>query len=551
MGAAAEHTGVAERQHYGVTFALLAAAGISYALLQSLVAPALPDIQQSLHTSVSSVSWVLTAYLLSASIATPLIGRLGDMYGKERLLVIVLVFLCAGTAVSAVATSMSVMLVGRVAQGAAGGIFPLAFGIIRDEFPRERVAGGIGLMSALLGVGGGAGVVLAGPIVEHLSYHYLFWLPLILLVPTTLAIHLFVPESPIRVGGTVNWAGAALMALGLAAVLIALSEATSWHWLSARTLGLLALGAVLLAAWVRNETRSSHPLVDMRMMRIRGVWTTNTVAALLGFGMYSSFILLPEYVETPERAGYGFGSSVTGAGLFLVPSTLAMLVAGAQTGRLEKRFGSKPPLLAGALLATSSYAILAFARGERWQIYVAALLLGAGIGLAFAAMVNLIIENVGPAETGIATGMNTVTRTVGGAFGGAITASILAASVDASGYPSAHSFTIAFGGLRARPRGRRRRRSRDPQAPAGTRLRRPRGGRSPGGVRAAARRRRLSGRLGRRRWPSTPPGRRYSSATRSSRSSRHAQALATTVTSARAMPARRRVEAMTGLGWAA
>jgi EmrB/QacA subfamily drug resistance transporter len=433
-----------DRQHYNVTFALLAAAGVSYALLQSLVAPALPDIQQALHTSVESVSWVLTAYLLSASIATPLIGRLGDMYGKERLLVVVLVVLCLGTAVSAVATSLAVMLVGRVIQGAAGGIFPLAFGIIRDEFPRDRVAGGIGLMSALLGVGGGAGVVLAGPIVQHLSYHYLFWLPLLLLIPTTFAIHRFVPESPIRVGGSVNWRGAALMSLGLAALLIAVSEASAWHWLSARTLLLLAVGVVLLVFWVRSEIRAEQPLVDMRMMRIRGVWTTNAVAGLLGFGMYASFILIPEYVETPEAAGYGFGATVTAAGLFLVPSTLAMLLAGAQTGRLEKRFGSKPPLLAGALFAAASYGLLAFARDQTWEVYLAALLLGVGIGLAFAAMVNLIIENVGPAETGIATGMNTVTRTVGGAFGGAATASILAASVQHDGHPSSHGFTIAF-----------------------------------------------------------------------------------------------------------
>lgn len=157
-----------------MTFVLLAAAGVTYALLQSLVVSALPDIQHALHTSVNAVTWVLTAYLLSASIATPLIGRLGDMYGKERLLVAVLVPFCVATVITAVATSLAVMLVGRVLQSAAGGIFPLAFGIIRDEFPRERVAGGIGLMSALLGVGGGAGVVLAGPVVDHLSYHYLF-----------------------------------------------------------------------------------------------------------------------------------------------------------------------------------------------------------------------------------------------------------------------------------------------------------------------------------------------------------------------------------------
>jgi EmrB/QacA subfamily drug resistance transporter len=442
--AAADGETLVHRQHYSVTFALLAAAGIAYALLQSLVAPALPDLQQALHTSVNSVSWVLTAYLLSASIATPLIGRLGDMYGKERLLVVVLILLCVATVVSALATSLEVMLIGRVVQGAAGGLFPLAFGIIRDEFPRERIAGGIGLMSALLGVGGGAGIVLAGPIIQHLSYHYLFWLPLILLVPATLAIHLFVPESPVRVPGRVNWVGALLMSLGLALVLVAISEAAVWHWLSVKTLGGLVIGVVFLVIWIGSEAASEQPLVDMRMMRIRGVWTTNAVAALLGFGMYSSFILLPEYVETPARVGYGFGASVTGAGVFLVPSTVAMLILGAQTGRLERRFGSKPPLLAGALLTTASYALLTFARSDPWQIYVAATLLGAGIGLAFAAMVNLIIENVGPAETGVATGMNTVTRSVGGAFGGSAVASILAGTVHA-GYPSAHGFTAAFG----------------------------------------------------------------------------------------------------------
>jgi EmrB/QacA subfamily drug resistance transporter len=434
-----------ERQHYQVTFALLALAAISYALLQSLVAPALPDIQHALHTSVNSVSWVLTAYLLSASIATPLIGRLGDMYGKERLLVAVLAALCVASVVCALANSLAVMLVGRVVQGAAGGIFPLAFGIIRDEFPRERVAGGIGVMSALAGVGGGLGVVLAGPVVDHLSFHYLFWLPLIPLVIATVSIHLLVPESPVRVPGRVNWGAAALMSGGLAALLLGVSEASSWQWLSAKTLTVLAVGVLLLVAWVRAEVASSQPLVDMRMMRIRGVWTTNTVAFLLGFGMYSSFILLPDYVETATRAGYGFGASVTAAGLFLAPSTVAMLIMGAQAGRLEKRFGSKPPLLAGAALTMVSYAFLALARGERWEIYCASLLLGAGIGLAFAAMVNLIIENVGPEETGVATGMNAVTRTVGGAFGGSVVASILAGTVGAAGFASVHGYTVAFG----------------------------------------------------------------------------------------------------------
>lgn len=423
---------------------MLALGGLSYALLQSLVAPALPDIQHALHTSEGSVSWVLTSYLLSASVATPLIGRLGDIYGKEHVLLIVLALLSFGTLVSALSTSLALMLVGRTIQGAAGGIFPLAFGIIRDEFPRAKVAEAIGLMSALLGVGGGAGVVLAGPIVGRLSFHYLFWLPLVPIVVATVATRLFVPESPVKVAGRISWLSVALMSLGLIAVLLAVTEATTWHWLSAKTLGLIVVGIAVLALWVRGESRSAQPLVDMRMMRIRGVWTTNTVAFLVGFGMYSSFILLPQFVEAPSSTGYGFGSSVTAAGLFLLPSTASVLVFGALTGRLERIFGSKPPLLAGGVLMTASFVLLAAGSDSPWEIYVAAGLLGAGIGLSFAAMANLIIENVGPTQTGVATGMNTVMRTLGGAFGGAVTASLIAATVGVSGYATAGGYTSAF-----------------------------------------------------------------------------------------------------------
>jgi len=433
------------RRHYNATFTVLALGGVSYALLQSLVAPALPNIQHALHTSENSVSWVLTAYLLSASVATPLLGRLGDMHGKQRLLVVVLALLSVGALISALSSTLTVMLVGRVIQGAAGGIFPLAFGIIRDEFPRERIAGGIGLMSALLGVGGGLGVVLAGPIVDNLSYHYLFWLPLIPILVATAATYLVVPESPIRVPGRINWVAACLMSAGLVLVLVAVSETATWHWLSAKTLICMLAGFVLLALWVRSESRSDQPLVDMRMMRIRGVWTTNVVAFLLGFGMYASFILVPQFVETPDGHGYGFGATVTEAGLSLLPATVAMLVLGSLTGRLEKRFGSKPPLLAGGLCSFAAFALLAIAHSAQWQIYVAMFLLGSGIGLAFAAMANLIIENVGPAETGVATGMNAVTRTVGGAFGGAAVASVLARTVPSGGgFPTEHAYVEAF-----------------------------------------------------------------------------------------------------------
>jgi EmrB/QacA subfamily drug resistance transporter len=433
------------RQNPNLTLAVLAVGGIAYALLQSLVAPALPEMQHALHTSETSAGWILTSYLLSASVATPIIGRLGDMHGKEHVLLIVLGMLAFGTLVSALASSIGLMVAGRVIQGAGGGIFPLAFAIIRDEFPRERVAGGIGLMSALLGIGAGAGVVLAGVIVDNLSYHWLFWFPLVAILGAAIATRLFVPESPIKVPGKVNWLTTALMSAGLTAILLAVSQATEWGWGSPKTLGLLAVGLAIVVAWIVAELRAREPLVDMRMMAIRGVWTTNLVAFLLGVGMYSSFILLPQFVQAPAYTGYGFGASVTAAGLFLLPATMAILIVGQLAGRLEHRYGSKPPLIWGAVFAALCFLLLSVAHSDPWQIYLASGLLGIGIGLSFAAMANLIVQNVRQEQTGVATGMNTVTRTLGGAFGGQVAASLLAANLGVGGYPTEHGFALAFG----------------------------------------------------------------------------------------------------------
>lgn len=431
------------RQSPNVTLAILALGGVAYALLQSLVSPALPTMQHALGTSESTISWVLSGYLLAASVATPIVGRLGDMFGKERMLLVVLAVLAAGTLLAAVASSIGLLILARVVQGIGGGIFPLAFGIIRDEFPRERVAGGIGLMSALLGIGGGAGVALAGIIVDNLSYHWLFWLPLVGIVGAAIATWRFVPESPVKVPGRINWLGAALLSLGLSGVLVAISEGQSWGWLSGRTLGLGLLGLLLLAAWVRAELAADEPLVDMTMMRIRGVWTTNLVAVMLGVGMYSSFILIPQLVQLPESTGYGFGATVTQAGLYLLPSAVLMLVAGSFAGALEARYGSKPPLMAGTAATMASFVLLAVAHGAPIDIYVASALLGLGIGLAFAAMANLIVAAVRQDQTGVATGMNTVMRSVGGAIGGQIAAAILAGSL-LRGLPSDGAFTGAF-----------------------------------------------------------------------------------------------------------
>src|ERR1700722_15713753 len=337
--------------HYQVTFAVLAVAVGGYALLQSLVIPVLPTIQAGLHTSQNTVTWVLTAYLLSASIFTPIMGRLGDMFGKERLLVLALIALTLGSLLAALADSITLMIIARVIQGIGGGVLPLSFGLIRDEFPKEKVTSAVGVIAALAAAGAGLGIVLAGPIVEVLSYHWLFWIPAIMLAVATVAAKLIVPESPVRTAGRVSLPAAALLSGWLVALLVPISEAPDWGWGSARVLGLLAVAVVLAVAWVVVESRSAHPLIDMRMMRIPVVWTTNLVALLFGVGMYATFAFLPEFLQTPAVAGYGFGLRITLARLILLPSSVAMFVVGIASGRLTSRFGAKTVLVAGALIS--------------------------------------------------------------------------------------------------------------------------------------------------------------------------------------------------------
>jgi EmrB/QacA subfamily drug resistance transporter len=433
-----------ERQHYNVTFTLLAVAAVAYALLQSLVAPALLTIQHDLDTTTAGAAWILTAYLLSASVFTPIAGRLGDMYGKKRTMVVVLIVLAFGTLLAALATSIGVMIVARVIQGAGGAVFPLSFAIIRDEFPPRRVPQGIALISAILGIGGGLGIVLAGPIIEHFSYHWLFWFPLGAVIVATVGIIVFVPESPVKTRGRVDSLGAVLLGAWLVALLVPVSQGATWGWTSPRTIGLFVVAAVLIPVWVRVESRTRSPLVDMQMMRLRPVWTTNLAALVLGFGMFASFVLVPQFVELPTSTGFGFGASVTEAGLFLVPATLGMLVAGPISGRLSSTVGSRVPLILGAAFSCAAFVLLTLAHSEHWQIYTAMAVMGIGIGFAFSSMANLIVESVPASQTGVATGMNTIVRTIGGAIGSQVSAGIVAATLAADGEPTERGFTIAF-----------------------------------------------------------------------------------------------------------
>jgi MFS family permease len=425
-------------------FGILAMGLASLTMLQSLVVPVLPALQQEFHTSPSLITWTLTAWLLSAAIATPILGRVGDMVGKRRTLLVVLAALVLGSLIAATAPTIGVLLIGRVVQGLGGAMFPLAFGIIRDNLPAARVPAAIGALSAIIAVGSGLGTILAGPIVEALGWRWLFWIPLIVTAVAGLLAALVIPESASRSGGRINWLAAVLLAGWLVALLLPLSEGMVWGWGSPLVIGLFVAAGVLLAAWIAVEVRANTPLIDMRIMRLPGVWTVNLAALFVGAGMFGIFAFFPRFVQTPVSAGYGFGATVGESGILMLPMLIAMAVAGFVSGPIARRIGFTGQLVGGAALMVISALGFAFVHGTTLAISIEAGITGFGLGIAYAAMTSLIVQAVPATQTGVASGMNANIRTIGGALGSTIMAAIVTGSLEPSGLPQESGYTDGY-----------------------------------------------------------------------------------------------------------
>jgi EmrB/QacA subfamily drug resistance transporter len=424
--------------------AVLVTACVSFSLAQTVVVPALPAIAADVGATTSATSWLLTGFLLSASVATPIVGKLGDVHGRGRVLAVVLLVFAAGGVVNAFADSLAVLVAGRVLQGVAGGVFPLAFGIVRDTFPREKVPGALGIVSAVFGIGGGIGLPLSGVILDHADVSLIFWVNVVAL-PAAVAAWRVVPRGESRAPVRIDWLGAGLLSAALTALLLGVSQSGRWGWGSPLTLGCIAAGLVVLAVWVAVESRVREPLIAMAVLRRPVVAATNLAGLLVGVSMFASFLSIPQFAQAPESTGYGFGASVTVAGLMLVPIAAAQLATGAFVGRLERRLGSRLVLAAGTVLAAAAFGGMALAHAAPWQFVVFGSLFGVGLTLSLASMANLVVGAVDPHEIGVASGINTVTRTVGGSFGAAIAAAILSTHTIADGpVPTEGAYVATF-----------------------------------------------------------------------------------------------------------
>jgi MFS family permease len=433
--------------HHRVTLALLTTAGISLAVMQTLVIPALPYFQREFDTSAGWVTWLVTSFLVSSSVLTPILGKLGDAHGKKKLLVISMAIFGVASLGAACAWSIGSLIAFRALQGFGAAIFPLSFGIIRDEFPKEKVGVAVGTVSSVFGIGGAVGLVASGVIVEHLDWHWLFLVGAVPVLVSTVLIARFIPESPVKTPTRPDYAGAVVLAIGFSALLLALSEGANWGWTAPGVLGLAAGAAAMLAAWVAIERRVAEPLVHLPTLLRPGMAGTNIVTALVGFAMTAFFVLVPGFVQaSPDAAGYGFGASPTEAGLILLPFSAAMILGGPLGGALGTRHGRVVPLRIGLVLGAGALALLACLHREAWMVLAWLPVMGFGVAFCLAAIGALVIDHSRPEETGVVGGMNLIMRTAGAACGAQIAAAIVSAHTgEATGLPLESGFTIALG----------------------------------------------------------------------------------------------------------
>jgi MFS family permease len=428
--------------------AVLALAGITVSLMQTLVIPLIPALPALLHASAADATWAITATLLAGAVATPTMGRLGDMYGKRRMLLISLGALVVGSAIGALSDSLVPMVAGRTLQGLAAGVIPLGISIMRDELPAERLGSATALMSASLGVGGALGLPAAALLAENADWHALFWTAAGLGVVVTALVVALVPESPVRTGGRFDVPGAAGLSVALVCLLLAISKGADWGWGSGATLGLFAAAVVVLLLWGRWELRTRQPLVDLRTSARRQVLLTNVASAVFGFSMFAMSLVLPQLLQLPAATGYGLGRSMLVVGLVMAPSGLVMMGLAPVSARITRTRGPKTTLMCGAVVVAVGYALGVVLMSATWHLVLISCVIGAGIGLAYGAMPALVMGAVPVSETAAANSLNTLMRSIGTSVSSATAGLILARLTISFGpatLPSQNGFRLVLG----------------------------------------------------------------------------------------------------------
>jgi MFS family permease len=396
------------------------------ALVQTLIIPIIPHLPEYLHASASDAAWALTATLLCGAVATPVMGRLGDMYGKRRMLLIGVAMLVVGSVICALSESLAPMIVGRALQGLAHGVIPLGVSILRDEVPPARLPVSTAVMLGSLGVGGALGLPASAIIADAFDWHILFWTSAALGAVALLLVMLFVPESKARPGGRVDIPGAVGMGIGLICLLFVVSKGADWGWSSGTTLGVLAVALIVLPLWGWFELRTPQPMVDLRTSARPQVLFTHLAGVAFGFSLFALNLVLPQVLQLPKITGYGLGESLATAGLAMAPQGMVMMAVAPLSARVTRTRGPKTTLMIGAVVVGVGYLLIMVLMSATWTLILASCVVAMGVGFGYAALPTLVMSSVPASETAAATSLNTLMRSIGTTTSSALAGVLLA-----------------------------------------------------------------------------------------------------------------------------
>ncbi|MGV8875335.1 MAG: MFS transporter, partial [Rhodococcus sp. (in: high G+C Gram-positive bacteria)] len=428
--------------------AVLALTGIVVSLMQTLIIPLIPQLPALLQASAADTAWAVTATLLAGAVAVPVVGRLGDMFGKRLMLLVSLTLLIAGSITGALSESLIPLIIGRALQGLAAGVIPLGLSIIRDVLPREKVAGATATMGASLGVGGALGLPAAALIAQYADWHILFWVSAGLGLVVAGLVTVTVPESEVRTGGAFDAVGAVGLAVALVALLLAISKGSVWGWSSSITLGLLVIAVVSLVFWGWWELRTRQPLVDLRVSARRQVLLTNLASIVFGFSMFAMTLVFPQVLQMPTETGFGLGRSMLVTGLVMAPSGIVMMLIAPLSSRITTTRGPKTTLMIAAVVVAAGYIFGVVTMSAVWHLVAISCIIGAGIGMAYGAMPALIMGAVPSSESAAANGLNALMRSLGTSMASAVAGVILAQLTITQGsteLPAQDGFRLTMG----------------------------------------------------------------------------------------------------------
>lgn len=400
---------------------------VAYAF--NLVTPALPGMMAEFQTT--QIAWVSTAFSLAGAITAPLLGKLADMYGKKRWLLISAAMMACGSLIVALAPSFGFVIVGRAVEGLGLAIIPIAYSLMRDIFPKRMIAFAVSVSVAGIGLTGIVGPIFAGLLIDNYGYRGVFWALAIFPVIVGVLLFFVVPESPVRIRARIDWTGAALLGLGLGLLLLAVGEGATWGWSDVRTIGCFVGAVIVLAGWALYERRPEFPLIDLSLLRSRPVVTT-MIASFAAQGVITlQFVLLSFLVQVPRELGvdYGFGESATDMAFYTTPGGVIAMAMGFLVGWLAERRGARLPMWVGFAFAAVGSVLISLVHDQPWQVVMGYFIYAVGGGLISAALPNLVIAAVPVEQQAVSASSVNVVGSLGSTIAVQIGFAILLGSV--------------------------------------------------------------------------------------------------------------------------